>query len=686
MDGLMTPDVKEAVDERVLTALKNCPLFRALKPEQIPQLAKAGELVRFETGDTVIQQGQPSDSFFVIMEGDAAVTVDRNGEAVGLGSVPTPVSVGEVGLLLGEPRTATVIARSEVLALKYTARAFEAMFKKIPEFGVALSSGLAFRLHHVSDRQLPAHDRSVRPTDEVLDLLPVELLQRHRVLPLALEGNVLTLGLVDEPTTQVMEAVRQLLPSLELRPVRIDVPFFNDVLKARAGVKELRQKTTAAVPSSTPRSVQLDKLLERVVAEGASDLHLTAGHKPHWRIDGEMLPITDAAVLGPEEVLGLVAPTFEKRHQEEFARDNDTDLGYSLPGVARFRVNVFRDHHGVGAVLRQIPSKVLTFDQLSLPPVLKTFCEMPKGLVLVTGPTGSGKSTTLAAMIDYINKTERGHIITLEDPIEFVHQSQTSLVNQREVGGHTRSFARALKACLREDPDVVLVGELRDLETIQLALETANTGHLVFATLHTNNAISAVDRMIDLFPADQQAQVRTVLADVLRGVVAQTLLRKQGGGRVAALEVLVVNHAISNLVREGKTNQIPGLMQASKGQGMALLNDELAKLVDAKKIDMDEALAAAVDKDDLVRRYRSGVTLAPVAGDASRFRVVAVKEASPGSEAGLERGDLLLELDQKPCSHMTLEELRVYFKVEGRRILTVERGGKRLKLTFDLKR
>jgi twitching motility protein PilT len=676
---------KDGIDEQqVLEGLTRCALFRALRPEQIPQLAKAGENVRFQPGDVILKQGDPSDSFFAILAGDAAVTVERDGEAVGLGSVPTPVSVGEVGLLLGEPRTATVIARTEVLAVRFTAKAFEAMFKKIPDFGEALSAGLAHRLHHVSDRHMPVHDQT-RPSDEVLDLLPLELQQRQRVLPLRLEGSALTLGFVDDPTPAVVEAVRQHLPGLEPRPVRIEPAFFNEVMRSRAGLKELREKAVAQAPAK-PRSAELDKLLERMVAEGASDLHLSAGHKPHWRIDGEMTAIADAAPLGPEEVLALVTPAFEKRHQDEFAADSDTDLAYSLPGSARFRVNVFRDHNGVGAVLRQIPSKVLTFDQLGLPPVLKAFCEMPKGLVLVTGPTGSGKSTTLAAMIDYINKTERGHIITLEDPIEFVHQSQASLVNQREVGGHTKSFARALKACLREDPDVVLVGELRDLETIQLALETANTGHLVFATLHTNNAISAVDRMVDLFPADQQAQVRTVLADVLRGVVAQTLLRKKEGGRLAALEVLVVNHAISNLIREGKTIQIPGLMQASKGVGMQLLNDELARLVDARKIDMDEALAASVDKDDLVRRYRSGLTLAAVPGDATRFRVVAVKEASPGSEAGLERGDLLLELDQKPCSHMTLEELRVNFKTDGRRQLVVERGGKKLRLVFEMKR
>jgi twitching motility protein PilT len=289
-------------------------------------------------------------------------------------------------------------------------------------------------------------------------------------------------------------------------------------------------------------------------------------------------------------------------------------------------------------------------------------------------------------MIDHINKTQKSHIMTLEDPIEFVHTSQSSLVNQREVGGHTRSFARALKAALREDPDVVLVGEMRDLETIQLALETANTGHLVFATLHTNNAISAVDRIVDQFPADQQAQIRSVLADVLRGVVAQTLCRKIGGGRLAALEILIVNFAVANLIREAKTVQVPSIMQANKALGMQLLNDELARLYDARKVELDEALAAAVDKDDLLRRYRSGVTIAADPQNPAQFRVMAVKEASPGSEAGLERGDMIVEVDQRPCSEMSLDGMRAFFRVDGRRIFTVVRDGKRQKITFELKR
>jgi twitching motility protein PilT len=678
--------MRDDLQERVHAALRQCALFRALKPEQIPQLSKAGELIRYDAGDNIVKQGDPSDSFVVIMEGDAAVTIDRDGEAVGLGSLPMPASVGEVGLLLDEPRSATVMARSEVMAIRFGSRAFHSMFQKIPDFGQALSTGLAYRLHEVSDRQLPAHQERTTPPEEVLDLLPMDLVQRHRVLPLKSVGNFLTLGFVDNPTTQALEAVRTLLPSLDLKPVRIDAPFFNEVMKGRGGVKEMKAKAAAAAAPAAPRSPKLDKLLERMVGEGASDLHLSAGHKPHWRVDGEMLPIGDAGVLGHEEVLELLTPVMEPRHRQQFGEDNDTDLAYSIPGLARFRVNVFRNHYGVGAVLRLIPSKILTFDQLSLPPALKNLCDIPKGLVLVTGPTGSGKSTTLAAMIDYINKTQRSHIMTLEDPIEFLHTSQQSLVNQREVGGHTKSFARALKAALREDPDIVLVGEMRDLETIALALETANTGHLVFATLHTNNAISAVDRIVDQFPADQQAQVRSVLADVLRGVVAQTLCRKIGGGRLAAIEILLVNFAVANLIREAKTIQVPSIMQANKAMGMQLLNDELARLFDAKKIELDEALAAAVDKDDLLRRYRSGVSLAADPQNPGQFRVMSVKEASPGSEAGLERGDFIVEVDQRPCSEMSLDEMRAFFRVDGRRVFTVMRGGKRLKITFELKR
>jgi len=685
----VTPDAGQ--QRQLAEVLARCPLFRALKPDHFPQILKAGELVRFASGEAIIQQGTPADSFFVLMDGEATISVSgQGGDATSLGRVPYPNSVGEVGLLLGEQRTASVTATGDVLALKFGAKAFEAMFQKIPNFGIGLSQGLAYRLSQVSGKiGLPEYDtgRGV-PETEVVTLLPSEFCRRHRVLALAKEQSVLTLGFVDEPTSAVTSAVHAQLPGVDLNPVHVDVEFFNQVMSRHGGVEGW---TTGSMPAvsedaAAPSSPRLDALLQRMVAEGASDLHLSARHKPRWRVDGDMQEMADAAPLGTEEVWELLEPVLEKRHREEFLADSDTDLAYTLPGVARFRVNLFRDHKGVGAVLRQIPSKIMSLDELGMPDVLRTLCDIPKGLVLVTGPTGSGKSTTLAAMIDYIKRKRACHILTLEDPIEFLQESDVALVNQREIGGHTGSFARGLRAALREDPDVVLVGELRDQETIQLALETANTGHLVFATLHTNSAVSAVDRVIDQFPADEQSQVRSVLGDVLRGVVAQTLVRKPTGGRLAVLEVMVVTLAVSNLIREHKTVQIPGIMQVNRALGMSLLNDELQRLIEQKKIDMETAMAAAVDKDDLAKRFRSGVTLAADPQSAERFRVVAVKPDAPGAKAGLQRGDAILEVNTRPGKEFTLEDLRSVFRTDGRHALVVDRGGKRVKLTLELTR
>ena len=312
--------------------------------------------------------------------------------------------------------------------------------------------------------------------------------------------------------------------------------------------------------------------------------------------------MSDTSVLGEATVLEMVNPILPDRNKVQFKSDNDTDFAHAIPGVARYRVNVFCDNHGVGAVFRQIPDKILSIEQLGLPVVIRELCEYPKGLVLVTGPTGSGKSTTLAAMVDHINDIRQAHVITLEDPIEFVHTSKKCLINQREIGPHSTSFARALRAVLREDPDIVLVGEMRDLETVALALETANTGHLVFATLHTNTAVSTIARVIDMFPAEQQNQVRAVLADNLRGVVAQTLCRKMGGGRVAALEIMVSDIGVASLIRDGKTHQIMSAMQTGKARGNRILNEELTRLVTEKVIEETEAMSKAVDKPDLAQK------------------------------------------------------------------------------------
>jgi twitching motility protein PilT len=344
----------------------------------------------------------------------------------------------------------------------------------------------------------------------------------------------------------------------------------------------------------------LDRLLATLVELGGSDLHLSAGAVPMMRLAGDMTPLPGAnLVLTSEHILLMCDEIAPAPNRKEFRETHDTDFAYELPGVARFRVNMFCDRRGVGAVFRQIPHRIMSLEDLGLPECVKNLCMLSKGLVLVTGPTGSGKSTTLAAMVDYMNQNRADHIITIEDPIEFVHENKRCLINQWEVYTHTESFKKALRAALREDPDIVLVGELRDLETVAIAIETAETGHLVLGTLHTTTAVSTVDRIIDQFPADRQEQIRMMLSESLKGVIAQVLVKKKGGGRVAAYEILLGTPAVANLIREGKTFQIPSIMQTSKRLGMRLLNDHLAELVKTGLVDLEEALAKSQDKEGL---------------------------------------------------------------------------------------
>jgi twitching motility protein PilT len=360
-------------------------------------------------------------------------------------------------------------------------------------------------------------------------------------------------------------------------------------------------KAVRARSGVAPKS--LDELFNQMLDLKASDLHLKAGKVPHVRIDGSIAAVAGRPALDGEMLEHFVHSVMPERNKAEFKECSDTDFAYEVRDAngllrARMRCNVFRDLAGVGAVFRQIPSKILSAKDLNLPKCVLDFCEMDKGLVVVTGPTGSGKSTTLAAMVDYINDTREDHLITIEDPVEFVHADKKCLINQREVGTHTRGFKSALRAALREDPDIVLVGEMRDLETVAIAIETAETGHLVFGTLHTNTAASTVDRLIDQFPADRQQQVRTMLSESLKGVVAQTLLKRKGGGRVAALEILVVTAAIANLIREGKTFQIPSAMQVGKSLGMQTLNDSMIDLVKAGVVEPQEAYDRSISKKE----------------------------------------------------------------------------------------
>ncbi len=347
----------------------------------------------------------------------------------------------------------------------------------------------------------------------------------------------------------------------------------------------------------------IDELFYKMIRQGASDLHICSGEHPYLRLHGEMVHLDGYPQQTPEMVKDLLWPICPERNRAEFEETRDTDFAYEIQGLSRFRCNFFMDRFGMGGVFRQIPTDVPTVEALGLSKAVIDLCWLSKGLVLVTGPTGSGKSTTLAALINFINANRTDHIITIEDPIEFVHQNKRCLLNQREVGVHTGGFKRALRAALREDPDIVLVGEMRDLETVAIAIETAETGHLVFGTLHTTTAPSTVDRIIDQFPADRQSQIRMMLSECLKGVISQTLCKKVGGGRVAAFEVLLVNSSIANLIREGKVFQIPSIMQTQKGMGNVTLNDALFSLVKAGTVDPKEAYLKSVDKVGLKSLY-----------------------------------------------------------------------------------
>jgi twitching motility protein PilT len=358
--------------------------------------------------------------------------------------------------------------------------------------------------------------------------------------------------------------------------------------------------------------MDITQLLTFGVQQGASDCHLSAGEPPMLRIHGELKKLEHPA-LSKDEVHNMVFDMMNDNQRKVFQETRECDFSFEMGEIARFRVNVYMQRRGEGAVFRTIPTKILALEQLGMPPILRELCDKEKGLVLVTGPTGSGKSTTLAAMIDYLNDTFEGHILTVEDPIEFVHKSKKCLVSQRELGPHTLSFANALKAALREDPDIILVGEMRDLDTIQLALTAAETGHLVFGTLHTSSAPKTVDRIIDVFPPNQQAQIRAQFSESIEGVITQTLLKKKSGGRAAALEIMIGTNAVRNLIREAKLHQIPGIMQASKKDGMQTMDMALVDLVTKGLVTKAEAQSRSMTANLFGTPGAPGAPAAPAA-------------------------------------------------------------------------
>ncbi|HEX2698977.1 MAG TPA: PilT/PilU family type 4a pilus ATPase [Acidimicrobiales bacterium] len=451
-------------------------------------------------------------------------------------------------------------------------------------------------------------------------LVPVELARRYLAIAVDFEGSELVVALVD-PSDQEAVAEIERATAWTVRPaIAVRSELFR-IVSAMYGQDDVEVPPPASTEENVPieagaevssfdghvTELHVNDLLERVVDLGGSDLHLTAGIPPAVRVHGAITLLTEFPVMTASEIRRMIYAVLTQKQRERFENDLELDTSHSVPNLGRFRVNVFLQRDAVGAVMRVIPFEVVPFDKLGLPASALQFAHLPRGLVLVTGPTGSGKSTTLASMIDIVNASKACHIMTVEDPIEFLHHHKQAVVNQREVGEDTYSFASALKHVLRQDPDVILVGEMRDLETISTALTAAETGHLVFATLHTQDAPQSVDRIIDVFPAHQQQQVRTQLAAALQGIVTQQLLpTKEGRGRAVAAEVLVATPAVRNLIREGKTHQIYSAMQAGGKFGMQTMDTSLASLVKKGLISTEIALERCANESDFRRLMGGG--------------------------------------------------------------------------------
>jgi twitching motility protein PilT len=403
-------------------------------------------------------------------------------------------------------------------------------------------------------------------------------------------------GLVIDPRSGeiVPDTNKQTYPPQSVHEIELGEPKFI-----------IQEHSSSAGDNPSVTDMHLDEILRLAHERKASDIHLTAGLPPMIRLDGEVIAMPFKP-LRPEDTRRLVYECLSDENLKKYETTHELDFGYSVSGLARFRFNVYMQRNSVAAALRTIPTQIPSFGQLGLPPVIREMAKRTSGLVLVTGPTGSGKSTTIASMIDDINESRQSHILTIEDPIEYLHQHKKCMVNQRELHSDTYSFHNSLRAVLREDPDIILVGELRDLETIEAALTLAETGHLVFGTLHTRNAPSTIDRVVDVFPSDQQEQIRVLLGNTLEGIVSQQLLPKLGGGRVAAIEIMLGTPAIKNLIREGKTHQMYSVIETSAGIGMQTMDGSLATHFKGGNCSYEECMMRAVDKDSFARMAKGG--------------------------------------------------------------------------------
>jgi twitching motility protein PilT len=632
-----------------INAIRKSPLFATVDPASLERLLGEGTLVEYGPGELLMREGDASDRFGLIVMGEVTTWVVEpiTGEPIELGRIKATETIGEMGLMTKTPRTATSAAVKQTYCAWFNDKAFDFLLDRVPGFSRRMTQSLAQRLAETSKRlPLPdiTRDDYKAITADIVARLPADLVLRRKAIPLQADAQAVLVGLVDVPDRNVADEIRNALLPIRPRFGRISAAEF-DVLCEQFGLTRAPrvsaqaaaaaasaaapapapQRAAAAEPAQLPtrdeaqrrnkrdthtsaiirinQMAKVEPLLRVMVEHGASDLHINARQSARWRIDGDLYEMPDAFVPNETEVLDIFSSVLDDYLWNDFEKHHDVDFAFAVDGLARFRCNMFRDHRGVGCAMRLVPSVVPSMDQVGIPKGAQRLTELAQGLILVCGPTGSGKSTTLASMIDHINNYQKSHIITIEDPIEFHHTSKKSLVTQREVGKNTSGFQRALRSALREDPDIVLVGELRDIETMELAMETAQTGHLVFSTMHTNSAIQTIDRIVDIFPSEQQNQIRSTLADVLKGVVNQVLCKRIGGGRVAAFETLVVSSAVANLIRQAKTVQIQSAMATGRAAGNCTMNEDLESLVKSGTVDMNEALSHTYDRKELRTRF-----------------------------------------------------------------------------------
>lgn len=603
-----------------LESLQQSPLFGGLQPQDHETILSHGKLFSYEADETIIEEGQPSDSFFVLVQGSAAVRValPTVQQAIEVSRINAPQVFGEMGLLLRHARTATVVAIDELKVLRFHHRAFDLMLNSIKGFTIQLCVTLARRLAKTSHRLPPTEESSLPEIDQaLLKQFPVPFVIRHRVLPLKLVKNVLTLGCVEEPGKPVIQMVLRLFPGVQLYPQRITSEKFDQILRsnglfehAESGSSEalsgtyanasLSQESLTPPASDEERQAALSRLLpllRRMVAEGASELYLSALDKPRWRIGDELYVVEDQEPMAPLAPFFLLSALIPAPRLTQFEEHHAIDFSCTVDELSRFRVHLFRSEKGVNAVLRAIPLSPPHPKQLQLPSALRRVTKCEDGLVLFAGPPGSGKTTTLSALLEVINHHRSMHIITLEDPIEYIHTNQRALFHQREVGSHTRGLRESLEGILRNLPDLLVVSDIRDHEVLSLVLEASRGGCLVFASMAVRGAVRAVSHLVEMFPAELQHQARHTLSKVLRCVVSQELCQGIHGGRVAAFEYLAVDEATASVIRQGEPAELIGLLDGSPDN--LAMPVHLAQLVKAGQISEDEAYAHTVNRDAL---------------------------------------------------------------------------------------